>query len=397
MSNEEFENYLALVSRLLRLSATQRDQIGEELRDHMESRVSELVELGVEKKAAVLQSVEEFGDAAVLAENLKRVSVRNRKRWVMRFATLCTLGAFLAAVLTMAMWPEDARFGSPSNLAAQTQANQKIRELLKQKCSLQYEELPYFEVQEELAEKLGLNFVLTDSAQEDSLVFDQPVTVNLQGLPYASALRIMLAKHNATYCIRDQTLFVISLDDASCDERYFARKMIDVSKLLTQIRMREFKRIGQPVSTSAIKVNGPESGNGSGATTGPRGGGVFCLQEESSPQGQKSGDTISKSDIQKLTNAIEKLQQASEKPAPVAKLITAESMLLEAIQTAVHLDEWRGDSTNGEWRMTCVGDVLIVIAPDSAVEQVEDFLTDFQYMLEAPGSWSPADASEKPE
>ena len=44
MSNDEFETWLSLVGRLLGLSERQRSQIGAELRDHLESRVADLLE-----------------------------------------------------------------------------------------------------------------------------------------------------------------------------------------------------------------------------------------------------------------------------------------------------------------------------------------------------------------
>src|SRR3954468_20998265 len=53
MSDREFENYLTLIGRLLRLSPAQREAIGEELRDHFESRLAELVERGLAHDEAV--------------------------------------------------------------------------------------------------------------------------------------------------------------------------------------------------------------------------------------------------------------------------------------------------------------------------------------------------------
>ena len=56
MSNDEFETWLSLVGRLLGLSERQRQQIGEELRDHLESRVADLLESGMDKQSAVMQA-----------------------------------------------------------------------------------------------------------------------------------------------------------------------------------------------------------------------------------------------------------------------------------------------------------------------------------------------------
>ena len=111
MTNQEFENYLALVSRMLRLNHGQTEQIGSELRDHLESRVTELIELGVSHREATTQALEEFGDASALARQFQEISQSFRRRWIMRFATFSIAGSFVIAVLIMAMWPSSARFG----------------------------------------------------------------------------------------------------------------------------------------------------------------------------------------------------------------------------------------------------------------------------------------------
>ena len=113
MTNREFENYLTLVSRLLRLKRGQTEQIAGELRDHLELRVAELTESGVDVDEATRMALEEFGDAASLAGQFQFISETYRRRWMMRFATLSVAGLFLTAVLVMAMWPSGTRFGAP--------------------------------------------------------------------------------------------------------------------------------------------------------------------------------------------------------------------------------------------------------------------------------------------
>ena len=46
MSEQEFEAYLRLLGRFLRLTETQREAVRTELRDHMEERLRELLERG---------------------------------------------------------------------------------------------------------------------------------------------------------------------------------------------------------------------------------------------------------------------------------------------------------------------------------------------------------------
>ena len=57
MSNQEFENYVALIGKLLQLKPEQRDQIGGELQDHLQMRVADLVEDGMNKQSAISQAL----------------------------------------------------------------------------------------------------------------------------------------------------------------------------------------------------------------------------------------------------------------------------------------------------------------------------------------------------
>ncbi|MGW8256700.1 MAG: permease prefix domain 1-containing protein, partial [Thermoguttaceae bacterium] len=74
MSPDEFQNYLGLLSRLLRLKATEREAIAEELRSHLEERVATLTAEGIEPARAISMALAEFGDAAALAAEFTAVS-----------------------------------------------------------------------------------------------------------------------------------------------------------------------------------------------------------------------------------------------------------------------------------------------------------------------------------
>ncbi len=80
MSEREFENYLTLLSSLLRLSTAQREAVSSELRDHLEERVADLVQQGVAHGDAKQQAIAEFGDAARLAGELSRISELKKRR-----------------------------------------------------------------------------------------------------------------------------------------------------------------------------------------------------------------------------------------------------------------------------------------------------------------------------
>ena len=364
MSNDEFETWLSLVGRLLGLSERQRSQIGAELRDHLESRVADLLESGMDKNSAVMQAVEEFGDAAILAKNLQSVSLRNRKRWMMRFMTLATAGLFLVALLTMAMWPEDARFGSPSHSVAQedgavdpssassvpapsarTLINNEIRKKMDGVVNLVHDAEPFGEVRKSLASELKINIVI-DSNLEGVLDDDTEVSVKLEGVRLSSALRTMLRDVDATYAIKDGVLLIISIDDET-EPDYLSQHMIDVRQILALIRVSETDRIGKPVLEDVS------------ARRAPRGGGVFAIPS------QADDDAA--------------VEQTADAPI-VYPMLTAEKLLVNTVTEIVASDSWECTG-GGNGMITCIGGVLVVVNCESVADQLKDFLQDLTYQM----------------
>lgn len=84
MPEREFELYLSVLSRMLRLNEQQKNAISDELRDHMEERFEELVRSGLNRDDAIRQALDEFGDAAGLAVDFTNVSRKRIRRIVMR-------------------------------------------------------------------------------------------------------------------------------------------------------------------------------------------------------------------------------------------------------------------------------------------------------------------------
>ena len=211
----------------------------------------------------------------------------------MRLSAFRTASLFLMVLFAMAICPEQIWFGAPAKAAAQAnsddpfgdesptvlrksrqvprQANSrtkivasspspatttlvddKIRENLANPCDFNYNEMPFEGIRESLEERYGVNIVLTASASEDALTEDETFSSKLSGISLASGLRILLADKNATYVIQDGVIKIISLDEAH-DEKWFARRMIDVSETLKLIRIAEKNRIGKPQSGQTVE------------------------------------------------------------------------------------------------------------------------------------------------
>ncbi len=399
MTNKEFENYLTLVSRLLRLKRGQTEQIAGELRDHLELRVAELTESGVSADEATRIALEEFGDAASLAGQFQFISETYQRRWMMRFATLSIAGLFLTALLVMAMWPSGTRFGAPDSTVASdssfvapgskettaivpdeismsdsTRRTKEARKALLKEYAFDDQETEFGEILDRLEAEFGVPFILDQTAQDDSLSYDEPITFRVAGVPANKALRLLLKPHNATYVIHDGIVKIISLD-VEDDPDFFARRIFDVSDLLARITELEADRIGQ--------VRGGGIGGG-GFGGGSRGGGLFCyIQDESASEAvQESNEKDSEANSQK-----------TDSPAvaggggfggggggiggQVKKYITAETLLVDAIKKTVVADSW--DNTNGDGTIEVLGGLMIVNQTEEANEKIEELLQDLSF------------------
>ena len=111
MSPQEFENYLELLSRLLRLRAGQREAIEEELRAHMQERFAAFTSQGIGPERAVSMALAEFGDAAALAAEFTAVARLQRRRWMMRISMGLAAAALVLVAVVVSIWP-DASFAA---------------------------------------------------------------------------------------------------------------------------------------------------------------------------------------------------------------------------------------------------------------------------------------------
>ena len=121
MSEQEFEAYLDLLARMLKLTPKQRDAIAHELRDHMEDRLEELQARGVPRDEAVRLALDEFGDANVLASDFTSIAKQRNRRRMMQ-TTFGTLAACAAIALSISFLMPSNQQGSPLQPVADAQA-----------------------------------------------------------------------------------------------------------------------------------------------------------------------------------------------------------------------------------------------------------------------------------
>ncbi len=224
MTDSEFETYLEMLGRLLRLSTKQRAEISFELRDHLGERLEELLSLGHSRADAVRIAVEELGDAGGLAEDFVSINQQKRRRWGMRFATFSIVGCFVGTLLIFSLWPDQDRLPLTSRSTAQestapadtTQAetvearNTRTREKLEHSIvDCEYEQTPFSDILEDLRGVYGLESYLDESSD---LQLDNPIILNLHQIRLSMALELSLRPHNSDYVIRDGIIFIASAE-----------------------------------------------------------------------------------------------------------------------------------------------------------------------------------------
>jgi len=248
MSDREFDNYLALLSRLLRLGDKQRDAIAGELRAHLEDRLDDLVARGVPRDEAVRQALEEFGDAAGLAAEFGSLSRNKRNRWIMRLTTVSVAAVVLIAAGIVTFWPGNNAGPGRAQVVAQNPAGpgpatdneaapllnplRPLDEKLNQPIDSEFVNIPLKDAIQFLQEKTGIQFVIqAKKLEEAGVTVDMPVTMSLKNVKLRTLLDLLLEQIELTYMTKDNLILITTPEDAESPDRMVVR-VYDCRELL---------------------------------------------------------------------------------------------------------------------------------------------------------------------
>ncbi|MDA0284702.1 MAG: permease prefix domain 1-containing protein [Planctomycetota bacterium] len=311
MPEHEFEIYLSVLSRLMKLDEKQKAAIADELSDHLEQRFEELVRSGLGRDEAIRQALDEFGDASGLAVDLTRVSQKRIRRIIMR-SSLATAALLLAGFSWMFLFPpantdletnprliaqdnqqgtgEQAEPGEESQSVVQISIGRDSSDLdapfLKKKIVVQFHELPLVDTLNVISESAEIPVLLDTVSLEDAgLLAD--LSVSFSSLPADSQtqvdalldaetpqsewdeslrmridqiLDLMLAEHGLAWYVEDGILQVTTKEFAeahfinrSYDLEPFRKAGFDSSTIL-QIIMNESAGLWEEIDGSGGKV-----------------------------------------------------------------------------------------------------------------------------------------------
>ncbi|MGD8451124.1 MAG: permease prefix domain 1-containing protein [Phycisphaerae bacterium] len=240
MSEVDFEAYLGLLSRFLRLSARQRDEIRRELRAHLEEAIEDEMAAGTPRDEAVLRVLDDFGDAAELAARFS--SVGRKRRWIMR-GTMAAAVIGLVAFMVVGFSPkgtapavaDDAQTPAVATTVQEHDPDAPILAALARNVpEVMLEQVPLDVAVEWFQELMGVNIVVYWADLENvGVPRDAPVSVNLRNVTVERTLRLVLdmasEMSDLGYDIDDGILVIASrhrLPDRQVTEVYEVRDLL---------------------------------------------------------------------------------------------------------------------------------------------------------------------------
>jgi len=201
MPEREFELYLDLLGKLLKLTPEQKSSISDELRDHLEERFEELVQSGQSRADAIRQALDEFGDAAGLAVDFTKVSQKKIRRAIVRTSAVTTAVAALAAFLFVYFGPGDGVNEGPGGTVVSADPGENkttvsevdfladkelFPEVLERATPVEFIDTSLDEAMRFLSDLHEIPIIVDRTGLEDAgISSDEPINLRVQSLPRA--------------------------------------------------------------------------------------------------------------------------------------------------------------------------------------------------------------------
>jgi len=255
MSEHEFELYLRLLGKFLRLTPGQQADVADELRDHLDARLEELSRGGLSRDDAIRLALDEFGDAARLADHFTHIVRQKRRKLIMR----CTVGTVAVSAVALfvasAFWPHDAQnpgAGAPAAARAADKAEAKEHaadakpaatvvapfaeseqdRLLRDKLAntpheCHFSETPLADVLTDFSVRLEIDIYAP--ATQFSEALEKPITFQIQHAKISAraALELVLQQAELGYVVRDG-IVMICLPDALTEIRIYDATVLNL-------------------------------------------------------------------------------------------------------------------------------------------------------------------------
>lgn len=231
MSPTEFESYLDLLGRFLRLNPGQRDEIRRELRAHLDEALEQELAGGASREDAIRRVLADFGDAAELAHRFHRPILRRRLVMQGAMAAACVGVLALSLSLFSPGGPATVAASGPGDSQANRRAAQDVRPepaadaaaraaetaLQRPLPEVSFEGAPFEQVIEFVREATNVNLHVRWRALEESGVCrDFPVSMRLKDISLERLLRLIFAEQTEAelgYAVEEGVIVISTRDN----------------------------------------------------------------------------------------------------------------------------------------------------------------------------------------
>jgi hypothetical protein len=312
MSEPTFDAYLAHLSRALWRRPEQSAVVTDELRDHLEERLAELLEGGMPHDDAVRAALDELGDTASLAAEFNSVTRDLQKRWIMRYASVSLAAGVMLLLVTMAFWPEtptaplaprataqDTPVKETPNGKEKEKAAAKAKASSKEENNAKTERLlagsrtkadfsdvtlkDFLDYVQDMAQVQI--YVESKKLEEIGVTLDAPINLRLASVRLDMMLELVLRNLDLGYYVDDGIVIVTSKEDLHTRTEvrvYNCRDLLELPRL--KARPRGSKATTDPAAAagpgSKAPAAGPMGGDGLGYAGGLGGGGFATIPLE---------------------------------------------------------------------------------------------------------------------
>jgi hypothetical protein len=259
MPEHEFQIYLSVLSRLMKLDEQQKAAIADELSDHLEERFEVLVRSGLDRDEAIRQALDEFGDASGLAVDLTRVSQKRIRRIIMRSGLATAVLLFIGLGWAFLFPPANVEVDTDFRLVAQdSSATQDTSTssaqppatgvritldggssdfdipVLQNKASINFVDTPLTDVLTYISGEVDVPILLDVVALEEAgLLADEPINfvsltddeqehdADVNKIRVDQALDLILSEFEMAWYVEDRILQVTTIE--VCNERLINR------------------------------------------------------------------------------------------------------------------------------------------------------------------------------
>jgi hypothetical protein len=311
MEPNDFQAYFAQLSRLLRLSRGQRNEIRRELASHVQEAIDDLIARGVPREQALRQVLDDFGDAAELAARFRNLG--RKRRWVMHGTVMAACIGLAAIGMSFFATPGNPPAGSVGD-AVRAQAaraggadvakpEDPIHAALQKKANdVSFENLPLEQVIEWITEITGVNTHVQWQALENAgIARDAVVSLRVKNVSIERVLRLVLDDLGAVRLDYEVVDGVLLLSTREALHRNLTTRVYDVRDLLHAIgsgAVRPRFRAGGS-GAKAPSASGGSDTRFAGAMGGD-GADVPATGDGSNPLGPSADDDSSASELIEL-------------------------------------------------------------------------------------------------